>query len=301
MQYDVTSSATRTRARSGAARRRPLAGHASTARRIVVHAARIDDTRAVAAAWPAPAARRRSAACRPWSAPRPAAGEVDVHVNGRHVPRHGTVGRRGRDAGPAPPTAPAGRSASSRRCPARSCGCWWPPGDAVAAAPGSRRRRSDEDGERAAGRPRWPGRVGRGHRRAVGRRGSGAGRRGVARGAGERCSARRSTTLTPRAPGRGWSRRGDRRAAGVDRHDRSRARCCAAAPKPRRRDVHRPPDAHRPARPQSRPRPRWWSKTCASRASRRPTTRGSSPAASSCRSRGARCSSARGVHRPRSR
>ena len=87
-------------------------------------------------------------------------GDFDVHLDGRTIAVQirpaGAFGRQNK-AGAAPRR--PGRSASSRRCRARSCACWSKPGDEVKAAAGPGRRRSDEDGKRTARRSRRPGRA----------------------------------------------------------------------------------------------------------------------------------------------
>ena len=199
--------------------------------------------------------RRRRARRRPERravvAPRPVAGELDVQSNGRTCRRRqcgrpgaGRRRRRRRDA-------PAVRSASSRRCPARWCGCW-SPRRRRDGPPGARRRRSDEDGERAARGPRraawcrWPS------PRAVGGRGRGAGRRGVA----GRCGAallRRRSGAAPRAAGLAGRGRGASPRCWSRSSPSISARRCAAG-RERRQQLDRPAAAHRPPRPQPRPR-----------------------------------------------
>ena len=224
-----------------------------------VHAARIDGA-TLSLLVGRTAGRARPAACRRSSSPRRRPGTLDV---ARRTAGSAGDGRRAgalAPAGAAPPCTPPGRSASSRRCPARSCACWSAPGDAVAARQGlvvveAMKMENELRAVREAGSCR-----GRGRRGAVGGRGSGAGRRGVA------VSVRR---VLRRLGGRAAPR-----AARLAGRRPSRSPCVLVSivtvdlgPALRRAGrergvaMDRPADAHRPPRPQPRARPTWWSKT----------------------------------------
>ena len=104
-------------------------------------------------------------------APDPVAGQLDG-ARRRDAGRRSTLNGRRRwgrkDDGGGAGLGAAARW--SRRCRARSSACWSRPATRVRARQPRRRRRSDEDGERAARRPRRHGRRGPRARRAVGRR-----------------------------------------------------------------------------------------------------------------------------------